>query len=72
MYNYIYSLPGPEPPSDPDNHKSLTLPNSIVTLSKSGLLQSYGAFGKTMILVTSLDEYGLKQTLSFIVEVIST
>lgn len=47
--------------------KSVTIPNNIVTISETGILQSYGSIGRTMIVITSMDDQGLKQAVTFVV-----
>ncbi|CAG9865544.1 unnamed protein product [Phyllotreta striolata] len=41
----------------------------IVTVSSTGLIQSYGVLGQTLLIITSTDTMGLKQRLSIVVEV---
>lgn len=52
-----------------EKSKSLSIPNPIISVSDTGLLTSNGVTGHTMLLITSVDEYGLKQTISIVVEV---
>lgn len=47
-------------------------PTGIVTITESGLLQSYGKIGYATLMVSATDEYDLKQTLTFVVEVWTT
>lgn len=41
----------------------------VATVSDTGVLQSYGTVGHTMVILSATDDYGLRQTLYVIVEV---
>lgn len=42
---------------------------SVVSISETGKLESHGNLGYSMILISATDEFGLKQTLSTVVEI---
>ncbi|CAG9832673.1 unnamed protein product [Diabrotica balteata] len=42
---------------------------TLVSISRTGLLKSYGILGQTWLVVTGIDKLGLKQRLSVVVEV---
>lgn len=49
--------------------KSITVPNPLVTVTETGVLQSYGNIGRVMVIVTASDDYGLKQSITLVVQV---
>ncbi|XP_023018857.2 nucleoporin 210 [Leptinotarsa decemlineata] len=64
-----YFLPGDKAPStELLADKSITS-DIIVTVTPTGLLQSYGVLGHALLMATTTDEQGLKQYLSIVVEV---
>ncbi|KRT81282.1 hypothetical protein AMK59_6258, partial [Oryctes borbonicus] len=67
-YQVSYRLIG-EDSSSSQKERSLTIPNPLVTITEEGVLKSHGILGYSMVLVIAYDDYGLKQTLSLIVEV---
>lgn len=68
------SLPGEQVPSTEllADKAVYTSSDRIVTLSSSGLLQSYGVLGHALLIITSIDKNGLKQRLNIVVEVLLT
>lgn len=64
-----YSFPGEVVSSGDEDRKSLSVPNPIISVSDTGVLSSNGITGHTMLLITTIDEFGLKQTISLVVEV---
>lgn len=44
-------------------------PVATITVTETGHLQSYGTIGFAQLLITATDELGLKQTLTYVVEV---
>ena len=44
-------------------------PIATITVTEKGHLTSYGTVGFAQLLVTATDELGLKQTLTYVVEV---
>lgn len=64
-----FSFPGEVVGGADENRKSLSIPNPIISVSDTGVLSSSGVTGHTMLQITSVDEYGLKQTINIVVEV---
>lgn len=50
----------------------MTSPEPVVSVSETGVLESYGTYGYAMVLIVATDEEGLKQTLTVVIEVIKT
>lgn len=69
FFTVYFSFPGDVIGGGDENKKSLSIPNPIISVSDKGLLSSTGVTGHTMLLITSVDEYGLKQTITVVVEV---
>lgn len=76
VFNIFFRLPATGVLSSEETEeslgKSLSLPNPIITVSDTGFVQSYGLLGSVTVLVTSTDEYGLKQTLTIAIHVCDT
>lgn len=49
--------------------KSVTSSETIITISRTGFLKSYGVLGHALIMIIATDEQGQKQSLSIVVEV---
>lgn len=49
--------------------KSVTVLNSLVTVTDSGELQSYGNLGRVMVIISASDDHGLKQSITLVVQV---
>lgn len=64
-----YSLPGVDDPSGTDVQRMSSVQQPVVTVTKTGFLETHGTFGTAMVIVTAVDEYGLKQTLNLIIDV---
>lgn len=45
------------------------IPNTAVTVSDTGLLQSYGIIGRVMVVITAADDHGLKQAVTVVVQI---
>ncbi|XP_057657575.1 nuclear pore membrane glycoprotein 210 [Diorhabda carinulata] len=64
-----YLLPGEHTISTDVLANPFATGDVIVSISPTGLLQSYGVLGQTLLIVTAMDELGLKQRLTMVVEV---
>lgn len=64
------SLPGEQIPSTEllADKAVYSSADSIVTLSSTGLLQSFGILGHALLIIISTDANGLKQRLNIVVE----
>lgn len=69
---FFFSLPGEQVPSTEllADKAVYTSSDRIVTLTSTGLLQSYGVLGHALLIITSIDKNGLKQRLNIVVEVL--
>lgn len=67
--NDFISLPGVGASTDIKVQGLITTPDTIITVSEDGVIKTYNNLGYAMVLVTAVDEQGLKHTLNFIVEV---
>ncbi|KAF5275204.1 hypothetical protein FQR65_LT04236 [Abscondita terminalis] len=57
-------------PADGINNKtSLSVPKQRLTISNSGLVQSYGICGTTHVIIKAIDKYDLKQMINVVIEV---
>ncbi|KAH1015131.1 hypothetical protein HUJ05_012909 [Dendroctonus ponderosae] len=67
----IYTLPGEQIPSTEllADKAVYSSADRIVTLSSTGLLQSFGILGHALLIIISTDANGLKQRLNIVVEV---
>ncbi|KAB0791745.1 hypothetical protein PPYR_03545 [Photinus pyralis] len=65
----IPSVSEPVAASGSSNKKSLSIPHPLVTVSNTGLVQSYDKFGIASIIISAMDQFGLKQTINVAVEV---
>lgn len=63
-------MPGDKSPStELLADKSTLISDTIVTVTPTGLLKSYGALGHVLLIIVATDEQGLRQRLSIVVEV---
>lgn len=51
------------------HNKSISIGRPLLTVSNDGIVQSYGTLGRAMVVITVMDDHGLRQTLSVIVQV---
>lgn len=52
------------------NNKSVITTNrKLVSVNNQGVVTSHGNLGRAMVVLTGVDEHGLKQTLNIIVQV---
>lgn len=49
--------------------QSVSIPRAIVSVSNNGVISSHGVIGRAMVVITVIDELGLKQTLSVVIDV---
>ncbi|XP_060536617.1 nuclear pore membrane glycoprotein 210 [Cylas formicarius] len=67
----VYALPNNQGPSTEllADNSVYQSEKQIVSLSSTGLLKSFGIFGHALLIITSIDEHGLKQYINIVVEV---
>lgn len=77
LYNYYpyssinnFSLPiTSECRAEKKSQKAVSTSNPVIRVSDTGFLQSFDTLGRALVLVTGIDNNGLKQTLTLVVEV---
>lgn len=56
---------------DPSTNTAWTEQNSILTLSNNGLLTTHTSTGRAAVVISSIDETNVRQTLGLSVEVLN-
>ncbi|XP_067001569.2 nuclear pore membrane glycoprotein 210 [Anabrus simplex] len=67
--NPVYSLPINSSDSGDQQSVAVGPLNSVVTVDQNGLMKSFSATGRSVVVVTVKEEFGLKQVLGIAVEV---
>ncbi|KAK5648429.1 hypothetical protein RI129_003321 [Pyrocoelia pectoralis] len=68
QYN-VPSVGKPMHVTESTHTKSLSIPSPLITVSDTGLVQTYDRFGTAHVVITAMDQFGLQQNINVAIEV---
>lgn len=69
LHNFTYSLLNTLPSTESLSEKSIVITNNVITLSKTGLVESFGTLGHALVIISTSDVNNIVQNILIAIEI---